>query len=151
MNTRSISYDVAVQLLRGPGGHVLTVTFVSSGRGREFLITGKNGGRVTEAVGSRLLADPRIRPCDPGLLPNCAQTFGEPNSIEDYLRGDPYRRFAKASLGILNPTEQQRQIYKAIVLGRIYGQGGAHSPATSEYQGCRLNASWIRRLHVIPY
>lgn len=43
--------------------------------------------------------------------------------IEDYLSGDPYRRFAVASLGVLNPTEQQRQIYKATVLGRIYGLG----------------------------
>ena len=50
---------------------------------------------------------------------------GDPTLIEDYLNGDPYRRFAKASLGILNPTEQQRQVYKAVVLGRIYGQGAS--------------------------
>ena len=43
----------------------------------------------------------------------------------DYLSGDPYRQFAAASLGILNPTEQQRQVYKATVLGRIYGLGTA--------------------------
>jgi DNA polymerase-1 len=43
----------------------------------------------------------------------------------DYLRGDPYREFAAASLGILDPTEQQRQVYKATVLGRIYGLGVA--------------------------
>ena len=43
--------------------------------------------------------------------------------IADYLTGDPYRRFAAAALGVLNPTEQQRQVYKATVLGRIYGLG----------------------------
>jgi DNA polymerase I len=48
---------------------------------------------------------------------------GDPNLIEDYLSGDPYRKFAKASLGVLDPTQQQRQIYKATVLGRIYGKG----------------------------
>jgi DNA polymerase I len=48
---------------------------------------------------------------------------GDPALIEDYLSGDPYRRFAKDALGILNPTEQQRQVYKAVVLGRIYGKG----------------------------
>jgi hypothetical protein len=50
---------------------------------------------------------------------------GDPTAIEDYLSGDPYRTFAKASLGILDPTEQQRQVYKATVLGRIYGLGTA--------------------------
>jgi DNA polymerase-1 len=50
---------------------------------------------------------------------------GDQNLIEDYLTGDPYRRFAAAALGIFNPTEQQRQVYKAIVLGRIYGKGAA--------------------------
>ena len=43
----------------------------------------------------------------------------------DYLSGDPYRQFAAAALGILEPTEQQRQVYKATVLGRIYGLGVA--------------------------
>jgi DNA polymerase-1 len=49
----------------------------------------------------------------------------DPMLIEDYLSGDPYRQFAAASLGIQNPTKQQRQIYKATVLGRIYGLGVA--------------------------
>jgi hypothetical protein len=48
---------------------------------------------------------------------------GDPTLIEDYLSGDPYRKFAAASLGILNPTVRQRQVYKAVVLGRIYGLG----------------------------
>ena len=45
--------------------------------------------------------------------------------MTDYLSGDPYRKFAKDALGILDPTEQQRQVYKAMVLGRIYGKGAA--------------------------
>jgi DNA polymerase-1 len=49
----------------------------------------------------------------------------DPMLIADYLSGDPYRQFAKASLGIENPTKQQRQVYKATVLGRIYGLGVA--------------------------
>jgi DNA polymerase I-like protein with 3'-5' exonuclease and polymerase domains len=48
---------------------------------------------------------------------------GDPVLIADYLSGDPYRQFAATSLSILNPTEQQRQVYKATVLGRIYGKG----------------------------
>ena len=47
----------------------------------------------------------------------------DPVLIKDYLSGDPYRQFAKDALGILNPTTQQRQAYKAVVLGRIYGKG----------------------------
>ena len=43
--------------------------------------------------------------------------------MADYLSGDPYRQFAAAAFGVLNPTEQQRQAYKAVVLGRIYGKG----------------------------
>ena len=43
----------------------------------------------------------------------------------DYRSGDPYRQFAAAALGVLKPTEQQRQVYKATVLGRIYGLGVA--------------------------
>ena len=48
---------------------------------------------------------------------------GDPTLIEDYFGGDVYRKFAAVSLGILDPTEQQRQVYKAAVLGRIYGKG----------------------------
>lgn len=49
----------------------------------------------------------------------------DPTLIEDYRSGDPYRKFAAASLGIIEPTEQQRQIYKGCFLGRIYGMGAA--------------------------
>jgi DNA polymerase I len=50
---------------------------------------------------------------------------GDPTLIADYFSGDPYRQFARAALGIQNPTKQERQIYKATVLGRIYGLGAA--------------------------
>jgi len=49
----------------------------------------------------------------------------DPMLIADYLSGDPYKKFAAEALGIQNPTKQQRQIYKATVLGRIYGLGVA--------------------------
>jgi DNA polymerase-1 len=49
----------------------------------------------------------------------------DPTLILDYQTGDPYRQFAKAALGIENPTKQQRQVYKATVLGRMYGLGTA--------------------------
>jgi DNA polymerase-1 len=52
-----------------------------------------------------------------------AALSGDPALIADYQTGDPYRQFAAAALGILKPTEQQRQVYKATVLGRIYGLG----------------------------
>jgi DNA polymerase I-like protein with 3'-5' exonuclease and polymerase domains len=54
-----------------------------------------------------------------------AALSGDPALMADYRAGDPYRAFAAASLSILNPTKQQRQIYKATVLGRIYGLGAA--------------------------
>jgi hypothetical protein len=47
----------------------------------------------------------------------------DPALMADYQSGDPYRQFAAQALGVLNPTEQQRQVYKATVLGRIYGLG----------------------------
>jgi hypothetical protein len=49
----------------------------------------------------------------------------DPALMSDYQSGDPYRQFAAQALGVLNPTEQQRQVYKATVLGRIYGSGAA--------------------------
>jgi hypothetical protein len=52
-----------------------------------------------------------------------AALSGDPVLKADYLSGDPYRQFAAAALGILDPTEQQRQVYKATVLGQIYGLG----------------------------
>jgi DNA polymerase family A len=54
-----------------------------------------------------------------------AALSGDPTLIADYRRGDVYREFAAVALGVLNPTEQQRQVYKATVLGRIYGLGVA--------------------------
>jgi DNA polymerase I len=52
-----------------------------------------------------------------------AACSNDPQLKADYLSGDPYRQFAAAALGILTPTKQQRQIYKATFLGRIYGMG----------------------------
>jgi DNA polymerase I len=54
-----------------------------------------------------------------------AALSGDPVLMADYRSGDPYRQFAAAALGLLDPTEQQRQVYKATVLGRIYGLGVA--------------------------
>jgi hypothetical protein len=52
-----------------------------------------------------------------------AALSGDSTAIADYLTGDPYRQFAVAALDIADPTAQQRQVYKACVLGRIYGMG----------------------------
>jgi hypothetical protein len=49
----------------------------------------------------------------------------DPQLIHDYKTGDPYRQFARDALGILDPTEQQRQVYKSCCLGKIYGLGAA--------------------------
>jgi hypothetical protein len=52
-----------------------------------------------------------------------AALSGDPVLLADYRSGDPYRQFAAAALGIPDPTALQRQVYKACVLGRIYGMG----------------------------
>src|SRR5262245_31374718 len=52
-----------------------------------------------------------------------AACSGDPQLIADYFSGDPYRQFAAAALGVVILTKQQRQIYKACLLGRIYGMG----------------------------
>ena len=70
----SISYATAARLLQRPG-YVLVKTFVDTKRGREFLIVGENGGPVTEAVATRLMAHPDCHPVDPGLLPDAEQSF----------------------------------------------------------------------------
>ena len=78
------------------------------------------------------------------------------------LNGDVYRRFAKASLGVLNPTEQQRQVYKAVVsqassLARNLGISRAHAQQIIDQMNARypvLNA-WLERVitkaaHCVP-
>jgi hypothetical protein len=93
---------------------------------------------------------------------------GDPVLQADYRSGDPYRQFAAAALGILEPTEQQRQIYKATVLGRIYGLGAAslaRNLGISKAQAQRIIAqmdarypvldAWLRRVsvkaaHIVP-
>jgi hypothetical protein len=55
MSTRSISYDVATKLLTRPG-YVLTVTFVNTKRGQNFLSSART---VVRAVRSR-----KQRVCD---------------------------------------------------------------------------------------
>ena len=52
-----------------------------------------------------------------------AALSGDPVLMADYRSGDPYRRFAADALGMIKPTKQQRQVYKACVLGQIYGVG----------------------------
>jgi DNA polymerase I len=97
-----------------------------------------------------------------------AALSGDPTLIADYRRGDVYREFAAASLGVLNPTEQQRQIYKATVLGRIYGLGAAslaRNLGTSRTQPERILdqmrarypvlSAWLERVttkaaHIVP-
>jgi hypothetical protein len=88
-----------------------------------------------------------------------AALSGDPVLRADYRTGDPYRQFAAAALGVLDPTEQQRQIYKATVLGRIYGLGVASlarnlriSRAQAQQIIDQMNArypvlnAWLRRI-----
>jgi DNA polymerase family A len=81
-----------------------------------------------------------------------AALSGDPRLLADYLGGDPYRAFAAASLGILNPTEQQRQVYKSIVLGRIYGMGPAtlaRNAGITKAQAERIFAEMAARYPVL--
>ena len=74
---RSLTYDAAAQLLKRPG-YTLVKTFVATKRGVEFSIISTNGGPsglITETTATRLMTDPKCRPCDPGLFADVAQTF----------------------------------------------------------------------------
>jgi hypothetical protein len=76
----------------------------------------------------------------------------DPTLISDYLAGDPYKQFAKAELDIENPTKQQRQVFKATVLGRIYGQGTAalaRNLGISRAQAERINDQMNARYPVL--
>jgi hypothetical protein len=75
-----------------------------------------------------------MRPATPGMaiaqvdfgaehIGIAAALSGDPVLMADYRTGDPYRQFAAAALGVSNPTAVQRQVYKACVLGRIFGMG----------------------------
>jgi len=81
-----------------------------------------------------------------------AALSGDPALIADYRRGDPYREFAAAALGILDPTQQQRQVYKAVVLGRIYGMGAgtlARNLGISKSQAQRIMDQMAARYPVL--
>ena len=52
-----------------------------------------------------------------------AALSADPVLMADYQSGDPYLRFAADALGVIKPTKQLRQVYKACVLGQIYGIG----------------------------
>jgi hypothetical protein len=97
-----------------------------------------------------------------------AALSGDPTLMADYLCGDPYRQFAAAALGITDPTGLQRSVYKACVLGRIFGMGAdtlARNLGISRSQAQRildqmsarypvLNA-WLQRIlikaaHIVP-
>jgi DNA polymerase family A len=81
-----------------------------------------------------------------------AANSGDPRLIRDYIGGDPYRQFAMEALNILNPTEQQRQLYKATVLGRIYGKGAAslaRDLGISVPQAQRIMDQMNERYHVM--
>jgi hypothetical protein len=69
-----MTYETAVRLLQQPG-RVLVKTFTKTKRGCDFLITGADGGRVSETVAARLLAHPECHPVDPGLFPDAGQSF----------------------------------------------------------------------------
>ena len=77
---------------------------------------------------------------------------GDPVLQADYRSGDPYRQFAAAALNVLKPTEQQRQVYKAVVLGRIYGLGVAslaRNLGISRAQAHRIIDQMIARYSVL--
>jgi len=97
-----------------------------------------------------------------------AALSGDPTLMADYLSGDPYKQFAVGALGIANPSALQRQVYKACVLGRIFGMGAdtlARNLGISRSQAQRildqmsvrysvLNA-WLERVlvkaaHLVP-
>ena len=86
---------------------------------------------------------------------------GDPVLMEDYQSGDPYKRFAADALGVTNPTKQQRQVYKACVLGQIYGVGAgtlARNLGISKAEARRIidqtNArypvlkAWLKRVQI---
>jgi len=97
-----------------------------------------------------------------------AALSGDPTLMADYETGDPYRQFAAAALGITDPTELQRQVYKACVLGRIFGMGAdtlARNLGISRSQAQRILdqmsarysvlSAWLERIlikaaHLVP-
>jgi hypothetical protein len=78
-----------------------------------------------------------------------AAVSGDLVAMADYRSGDPYRQFAVSALGILKPTKQQRQIYKACVLGRIYGWDRARLRAISEFPKPKRSAFSIKCVRAI--
>jgi hypothetical protein len=81
-----------------------------------------------------------------------AALSGDPVAMADYLTGDPYRQFAAAALGVTNPTAVQRQVYKACVLGRIFGMGAetlARNLGISRSQAQRILDQMAARYSVL--
>jgi hypothetical protein len=81
-----------------------------------------------------------------------AALSGDPVLMADYQTGDPYRQFAAAALGVTNPTAVQRQVYKACVLGRIFGMGAetlARNLGISRSQAQRILDQMAARYSVL--
>jgi hypothetical protein len=81
-----------------------------------------------------------------------AALSGDPVLMADYQTGDPYRQFAAAALGVSNPTAVQRQVYKACVLGRIFGMGAetlARNLGISRSQAQRILDQMAARYSVL--
>jgi hypothetical protein len=72
---KSISFDVATEMLRQPGCVLMKMFVPGTKRGKAFYIVGKKGGTVTDTVAAQLLAHPQCHAVDSGLFPGIDQSF----------------------------------------------------------------------------